>query len=63
MRQRMRHAAAVPDDIEALMPRLKVLVELHFHIVEFNFYAIEQRVVVGRTGRDPVERIDHLDNA
>ena len=45
------------------MQRLQILVQLHFHIVELNLHAVQQRIVVGRAGGDLVQGVDHLDNA
>ena len=48
VRERMRDAAAVADDIKPLVRRLKVLVERDLHVVELHFHAVEQRIVVRR---------------
>ena len=40
-----------------------MLVELYVHVVELDLYAIEQRVVIGRTWGDTVQRIDHFNDA
>ena len=48
----MRDAAAVADDIQALVAGFQLLVNLDFHVVEFDLYAVEQRIVVGCAGGD-----------
>ena len=58
----MGHAAAVADDIESFVQSFEVFVQFHFHVIELYLHAVEQRVVVGRTRRDLVQRIDHLDD-
>ena len=40
-----------------------MLINVHFHIVEFYFHAVEQRVIICRTRSDLIKRIDHLDNS
>ena len=63
VRERVRDAAAIADDIKPLVRRFKVLVERDLHVVELDLHAVEQRVVVCGTRRDLVERVDHLDDA
>ena len=58
----MRDAAAVADDEQPFMAGLQILIQLHAHIVKLDLYAIQQGVVIGRTWRDFVQRIDHLDD-
>ena len=59
----MGHSASVSDDVEARVVGLEVFVEAHFHVVEFNFHAVEQGIVVGCSRSDLVEGIDHLYDA
>ena len=61
--QRVGDAGAVADDEEAGAGGLQVLVDLHFHVVELDLHAVEQRVVVGGARGDLVEGVDHLDDA
>ena len=61
--QGVGHAAAVPDHIEPFVFGLQILVQRHFHVVEFHFHAIEQGIVIGGTLADLIQRIDHFDNA
>ena len=53
---------AVADDEEALATGLQVFVYFDLHVVEFDFYAIQQRVIVCRARCDFVQCIDHLDD-
>ena len=59
----MGDSAAIPDDVEAFVAGLQVLIDPDLHIVELDFHAVEQGAVVGRAGSDLVEGIDHLDDA
>ena len=45
------------------MTCLQFLIHINFHIVEFDFHAIEQCVLICCTRCNLVKRIDHLDNA
>ena len=45
------------------MSGLEVFIKFHFHVVEFDFYAVEKRIVIGRARSDFVKRIDHFDDA
>ena len=58
----MRYAAAVSDYVQALMFTFEIFVDFDFHIVELDFDAVQKRVVVGGTGRDFIERVNHFDN-
>jgi len=58
----MRYAAAIPDDKQALVLGLEVLVYGDLHVVEFDLHAVKQRVVVGGTRCNFIKGIDHLDN-
>ena len=59
----MGHAAAVPDHIQPFIGCFQVLVNIHFHIVEFHLYAVEKRIVIGRPLGNLIQGIDHLDQA
>ena len=63
MGQGMGHAAAVTDDVKALVTAFQVLVQFHFHVVEFDLHAVEQGIVIGGTGCDLVQGVDHLNDA
>ena len=58
----MRNPAAVADHVQTLVPALQLFVHVHFHIIELNFYAVKERVVVRRPRRDFIERVKHFDN-
>ena len=59
----MSHTASVSDHIQTFVSRLEILVDLHFHIIELYFHAVKQCIVVFRTRRDLIQRLDHLDDA
>ena len=63
MRQGVGDTAAVADDEEALAAGLQVFIYFDLHVLEFDFYAIQQRIIVCRSRSDLIKRIDHLDNA
>ena len=63
MGQRMRDAGAVTDDIQPLMPRLQVAVDVNLHVIKFDLDTVEQRVCIGSAGCDLIQRIDHLNDA
>lgn len=57
------HSAAVPDDIKPRVFGLQMFIDLHLHIVEFDFYTIKQSIVVCRARCDLVQSIDHFHDA
>ena len=59
----MGHTAAVSDDEQSWMTGLEMLVQRHLHIIKLNLHAIEQRIVIGCTWCDLVQRVDHLDDS
>ena len=59
----MGDTAAVSDYVQAVVGALQVLVHCHFHVVEFDFDAVQKGVFVRRTGRNLIQRINHFDNA
>ena len=61
--QTVCYAAAVTDHIQTRILCLKVFVQIHFHIVEFHFYAVQQGIVVRRAWGDFVQGLDHLNDA
>ena len=63
MGQGVRHAAAVSYDVQPLVLRLQVLVQLNLHIVELHLHTVEQGIVVRGTRCDLVQRIYHLYDA
>ena len=60
MGERVRDAGAVAYDIESLILRFEILVCIDFHIVEFDFHAIEQGIIVCCSGGNLIEGINHL---
>ena len=63
MGQRVGDTAAVADDIQTLMTAHELIVHFHFHVIEFYFHAIQKGIVVGCTGSNLIQSIDHLDNS
>ena len=59
----MRYAASVSDDIQSFILGLQVFIDLDLHVIEFDFHTIEQRIIVCRSGRNLVQRIDHFNDA
>ena len=62
MGKRMRHAAAVSNDVKAFVAAFQVLVNLHLHVVELHFHAVQKSIVIGCSRSHFVQGIDHLDN-
>ena len=63
MGQRMCHAAAVTDDVEAFVAALKMLIQFYFHVVEFYFHTVEQSVIICSTRSNLVQSVDHFHDA
>ena len=59
----MGDAAAVTDDVQAGVAGLQLLVDLYFHVVEFDLHAVQQGVVICSTGGYLVQCVDHLNDA
>ena len=62
MGQGMSHTAAVTDDVQALVTAFQMFVQFHFHIIELDFHTVEQGIVIGGTGCDLVQCVDHFDD-
>ena len=45
--QGMGNTASVADHIQTFIAALKIIVNLNFHIVEFNLHTIQQSIVIG----------------
>ena len=58
----MCDTASVADHIEAGMVGLKFIAEGHLHVVELDLHAVQKRVIIGSTGRDLVQCVDHFDD-
>ena len=63
MGQGVSNAAAITNDVQALVSGFQFLTDFHFHVVELDFHAIKQGIVIGGTGCDFVQCVDHLNNA
>ena len=61
--QGVRDAGAVADDIQTGALGLEVVVYLDFHVIELDLNAVEQSVVIGGTGCDLVQSVDHFNDA
>ena len=55
--------AAVADDIQTFMEGLQGLIDFHFHIVKFDFYTLEEGIVICCTGGDFIQCVYHFDDA
>ena len=60
VRKRMGDARAIANDEQAAVLGLELRADLDFHIIELDFHAVEQRVVVRGAGRDLFERVEHF---
>ena len=58
----MSNTAAVTDHKEAGVTGLKSVINCNFHVVELDFNAVKQRVIVCGTWSDLIECIDHLND-
>lgn len=63
MGQGVGHATAVANDVKTFVAGLQILIDVNFHVVEFDLNAIKQGVVIGSTRSDLIQGIDHLDDA
>ena len=59
----MRHAASVSDDIKSFVRAFQILVNLHFHVIEFYFYAVKEGIIICRARGDLVQSLDHFNDA
>ena len=62
VRKGVCNTATVANYVQAFVRALQILVYRHFHIVELDFNTVQKGVLVCRTGRDFIERINHFDN-
>ena len=58
----MGNAASVTDDIEPFVRAFQILIDIHFHIIEFHFDTVQQGIVICRTRCDLIQGVDHLDD-
>ena len=56
----MGNAAAVSDDIKAVVPGLKFFIDCNLHVVELDFHAIQECVVIGGAGSNFVQGVNHF---
>ena len=62
MGQGVGNAASVADDIKTFVGAFQMLIDIHFHIIEFDLHNVEQGIVIGGTGCDLVQCVDHFDD-
>ena len=62
MGQGVGNAASVADDIKTFVGAFQMLIDIHFHIIEFHFDTVQQSIVICRTRCDLIQGIDHLDD-
>ena len=62
MGQGVGNAASVTDDIESFVRAFQILIDIHFHIIEFHFDTVQQGIVICRTRCDLIQGVDHLDD-
>ena len=63
MGQGVGYTTAVTDDVKTFVAGLQILIDVNLHVVEFDFNAIKQGVVIGSARSDLIQGIDHLDDA
>ena len=63
MGQGVGNTASVADHVQAFVAAFKVVVNLNFHVVEFNFHALQQSIVVCSSRSYFVQGVDHFDDA
>ena len=63
MGKRMCHTAAVSDNKETFVAGFQILIDLNFHVVEFNFHAVQKGIIVCSSRSYFVQGVDHFDNA
>ena len=61
--QGVGNAAAVTDDVQTIITAHQLLVHFHFHVVELDLHAVEQGIVIGGTGGNLIQGLDHLNDA
>ena len=59
----MGHSTSVSDHIQPLMQRLKMFIQLYFHIVEFHFHSVKQCIIICSSRCDLIQGIDHFNDA
>ena len=63
MGKRMCNTAAVSDNKETFVAGFQILIDLNFHVVEFNLNTIKQSIVICCSRCDLIQSIDHLDDS
>ena len=52
MGQGVGNAASVADDIKTFVGAFQMLIDIHFHIIEFHFDTVQQSIVICRARCD-----------
>ncbi len=60
VRKRMRNPASIANHKQPLVIRFKVIVNFNLHIIKLDFHAVKERVVICRSGRDLIKRVNHF---
>ena len=58
----MGDTAAITNDIQTLIGCFQFFIHSYFHVIEFYFHAIQQCIIIGSTGSNLIQRIDHFDD-
>ena len=58
----MCHTTAVSYNKKTFVTGFQILIDLNFHVVEFNFNTIKQSIIICSSWRDLIQCIDHLDD-
>ena len=56
-------ATSVSDHVQTFVAAFEVVVDLNFHVVEFNFHAVQKGIVVCSSRSYFVQGVDHFDDA
>ena len=57
MGQGVGNAASVADDIKTFVGAFQMLIDIHFHIIEFHFDTVQQSIVICRARCDLIQGI------
>ena len=56
-------ATSVSDHVQTFVAAFEVVVDLNFHVVEFNFHAVQKGIVVCSYPIEVLQGGEHLDEA
>ena len=63
MGQGVGHATAVANDVKTFVAGLQILIDVNFHVVEFDLNAIQKSIIICSSRCNFVQCLDHLDDA